>query len=133
MFLFSCVLLYAATGIFGLHLAQPSPRQKQPTSTLAQARAALLSGNPEEAIRLLSSHVQNHPQDLSARSLLGQAYVATGQDGQAQEQYENVLRSSPENYSALAGLGEIYERAGDLTRAEPLLARAAELSQGDAH
>ena len=133
LLLLSCVLLYAATGIFGLHLVQPSPRQKQPTSTFAQARAALVSGNPEEAIRLLSSHVRNHPQDLAARLLLGQAYLATGQDGQAEEQYENILHASPENYSALAGLGEIYERAGDSTRAEPLLARAAERSQGDAH
>src|SRR5690348_12811721 len=105
----------------------------QPTSTVGEARAALASGNPGEAIRLLSSHVQSYPRDLSARVALAQAYVATSQDGQAQEQYENILQAAPENYSALAGLGEIYERAGDLTKAEPLLARAAELSHGDAH
>jgi tetratricopeptide (TPR) repeat protein len=130
---FCCVLLYAAGGIFGSLSPQSSGVRKQPTSTVGQAKAALASGNPGEAIRLLSAHVQSHPQDLSARLALAQAYAAMGQDGQAQEQFENVLQAAPDNYPALAGLGEIYERAGDLTKAEPLLARAAELSHGDAH
>jgi Tfp pilus assembly protein PilF len=81
----------------------------------------------------LSSHLQSHPRDFSARLVLAQTYVATGQDGQAEEQYENILQAAPTNYSALAGLGEIHERAGDLTKAEPFLARASELSHGDAH
>lgn len=129
----SCVLLYGAFGIFALPVQRSSSARKQPMSAIAQAKGALASGNPGEAIRLLSAHVQNHPQDLSARLLLAQAYVAAKQDGQAQGQYENILQAAPENYSALAGLGETYERAGDLTKAEPLLARAAELSHGDAH
>ena len=129
----SCALLYAARGVFGSPLPQSSGVRNQPTSTVGQAKAALASANPGEAIRLLSPYVQNHPQDLSARLALAQAYVAIGQSAQAQEQYENILQAAPENYWALAGVGEIYERAGDPTKAESFLARAAELSHGDAH
>lgn len=126
------MLLYAASGTFASPFLQSSGIRKQPASTVGKARAALASGNPGEAIRLLSPRIQSHPQDVSARLALAQAYVAAGQDGQAQEQYENILQAAPANYSALAGLGEIYERAGDLTKAEPLLARASELSHGHA-
>lgn len=128
----SCVLLYGAVGTLASQVQKPSSARKQPISAVAQAKAALASGDPGGAIRVLLGHVQDHPQDISARLMLAQAYVAARQDGQAQEQYENVLQAAPANYSALAGLGEIYERAGDPTKAEPLLARAAELSHGDA-
>lgn len=128
----SCVLLYGAIGIFAFPVQQASSAPQQPLSAAAQGKAALASGNPGEAIRVLSAHVQNHPRDLSARLVLAQAYVAEREDEQAQEQYENILQAEPANYSALAGLGEIYERAGDPTKAEPLLARATELSHGDA-
>src|SRR5581483_1768132 len=132
--MFICCVLLCAPGVtFGSPFLQSSGARKQPTSIVGQAKAAIASGNPGEAIRLLSDQVRSHPRDLSARLALAQAYVATGQDGQAQEQYENVLQAAPDNYSALAGLGEIDERAGDLGKAEPLLARAAELSHGDAH
>ena len=131
LFLFG-VLLYGAAGIFASPMQQSSKARKQPISAVTQAKAALAAGNPGEAIRVLSAHVQEHPHDLSARLVLAQSYVAASQDEQAQEQYENILQSAPANDSALAGLGEIYERAGDLTKAESLLARAAELSHGDA-
>jgi tetratricopeptide (TPR) repeat protein len=130
--IFLCwVLLHGAVGIFGSQ-QQSADARKQPISAAAQAKAALASGNPGQAIRVLSVQLQNHPEDLSARLVLAQAYVAASQDDRAQEQYELILQAAPENYSALAGLGEIYERAGDPTKAEPLLARAAELSHGDA-
>ena len=129
----SVVLLHGAVGISASPLEQSSGAPKQSISAVAQARAALASGNPAEAIRVLSAHVQDHPQDLSARLALAQAYVAAKQDDRAQEQYKNILQAAPQNSSALAGLGEIYERGGDLSKAEPLLARAAEVSHGDAH
>ncbi len=131
--LFVCVLLHTAGWMFASPLPQSADVRKQSVSSVEQAKAALALGNPGKAIRLLSPQVKSHPQDLSARLALAQAYMATGQDGQAQEQYENILQAAPENYSALAGLGEIYQRAGDLTKAEPLLARASELSHGDSH
>ncbi|MFL6438179.1 MAG: tetratricopeptide repeat protein [Terriglobales bacterium] len=126
-----CVLLHGAIGIFGTQ-EQSAGAGKQPISAAAQAKAALASGNPGEAIRVLSAQVQTHPEDISARLVLAQAYVAASQDDRAQEQYELILQAAPENYSALAGLGEIYERAGDPTKAEVLLTRAAKLSHGDA-
>lgn len=98
-------------------------------SALAQARSALTAGDSAEAIQVLSSHVQAHPADASARLLLAEAYRDAKQDGQAEDQYQAILRFAPDNYLALAGLGEIYERAGELEKAERMLARAAELSR----
>ena len=126
-------LLYGAFGICASPLRDSSQAHEQAISAVARAKAALASGNPGEAIQLLWGRVQDHPQDLSARFVLAEAYVAARQDDQAQQQYESILQAAPERYSALVGLGEIYERAGDLTKAEPLLARAAKLSNGRAH
>jgi len=104
----------------------------QSHSKLAHARSALAAGDLGGAIQILSEHIQAHPHDTSARLLLAEAYVAGKQDSQAEEQYQSVLQLVPNNYMALAGLGEIYERAGNPEKAEPILARAAALSHGNA-
>lgn len=103
---------------------QPNP------AILAHARALLAARNPEEAIELLSRHLKSHPQDSSARLLLAEAYTLAGQADRAEEQYQTLLQFAPDNYLALAGLGEIYERAGNLEKAEPILAHATQLSRG---
>ena len=102
----------------------------EPRSVISQAKSFLAAGNPAEAIRILSNHLQAHPKDTSARLLLADAYVVAGQTDQAEEQYKSILKFAPDNYSALAGLGEIYDRAGSPERAEPILAHAAAASRG---
>jgi tetratricopeptide (TPR) repeat protein len=105
-----------------------APTGGQPISALAEARSALTAGDSAQAIRILSSHVQAYPKSASARLLLAEAYLAAKQDRQAEEQYQAILQFAPHSYLALAGLGEIYERAGDLEKAERMLEKAAELS-----
>jgi len=107
-----------------------SPAVAQTNSAVAQARSALSSGNPTTAIDILSSHLHAHPKDTSARLLLADVYLITKQNDQAEEQYQAVLQLAPDNYLALTGLGESYERAGNLEKAEPMMARAAKLSHG---
>lgn len=127
-----CWILATSTWVYSAGAEHnPSP-QRQSNPAVAQARAALASGKPEDAIRVLSAQLQSHPNDISARLTLAEAYVAARQSDQAQAQYEAVLQVVPQNYSALAGLGAIYERAGNPGKAEPLLSRAVELSHGDA-
>jgi len=104
----------------------------QSTGPLAEAQSSLAQGNPQESIGILTNYLQSRPKDISARILLGQAYVSTGQNDRAEEEFREVLRTAPANYFALAALGEIYERAGQLAKAEPLLERAASLSHGAA-
>src|SRR5437016_3963267 len=100
------------------------------SATVSKARALLQQGNTEQVIDLLSHYLQAHSKDSSARLTLGQAYAMAGRNDRATDEFETVLREAPTNYVALAALGEIYYRANQLERAEPLLARAAKLSQG---
>jgi tetratricopeptide (TPR) repeat protein len=71
--------------------------QQQSSGPLQSAQSALESGNPEQAIRILSDYLRTHPEDSRAR----------------------------------LALGEIYERTGQLEKAEPLMERAANASHGD--
>jgi tetratricopeptide (TPR) repeat protein len=71
--------------------------QQQSSGPLQSAQSALESGNPEQAIRILSDYLRTHPEDSRAR----------------------------------LALGEIYERTGQLEKAEPLLERAANASHSD--
>ena len=97
---------------------------------MAQARSSLSAGNPLEAAQILSSYLETHKKDTAARLLLADAYIVMGQSEQAEEQYQTILKFAPDNYVALAGLAEIYERAGNPQKAEPILAHAAEVSHG---
>ncbi|PYT70086.1 MAG: hypothetical protein DMG39_16950, partial [Acidobacteria bacterium] len=100
------------------------------SATVSKARALLQQGNTEQVIKLLSHYLQAHSKDSYARLTLGQAYAIAGRNDRATDEFETVLREAPTNYVALAALGEIYYRANQLEKAEPLLARAAKLSQG---
>lgn len=102
----------------------------QASSVIEHARSSLSAGNQAEAVRILSAHLQTHPVDTSARLLLADAYIIAGQTDQAEKQYQTVLKLAPNNYLALAGLGEMYDRAGAPEQAEPILARAAKASHG---
>ena len=70
-FLFCFTLALAAS-------QNPSAAQARPAQSngpLAEAQASLARGNSEDAIRILSDHLQTHPADTAARTLLGQAYA----------------------------------------------------------
>ena len=110
--------------------AQSHSTQARPSSVVVEAQSLLAAGNPAAAIRLLSSHLQAHSKDSSARLLLAEAYITARQTDQAEEQYQAILKFAPDNYRALAGFAELYEREGNPEKAEPMLARAVTLSHG---
>jgi tetratricopeptide (TPR) repeat protein len=122
--------LTSALGASQNKLSQETNRT-QSSSALAEAQSFLVRGNLDEAIRILSSHLQTHPQDTSARLTLGQAYALAGQNDRAEAEFRNVLKSSPDNYIALAALGETYAREGQLEKAAAMLARATRASHGN--
>jgi tetratricopeptide (TPR) repeat protein len=97
---------------------------------LRAAQAALERSNPAEAVHLLSEYLSAHPNDSSARLLLGQAYAQAGQPERAAEEFRRVLSLAPENYIAMTTLAEIYLDAGQPDEAEPLLAHAVKASHG---
>jgi len=106
-------------------------RSAQSVGPLAEARSALSRGDPAQAIEILSDRLQSHPADVSARLLLGEAYLLTGQADKAEAEYQRILKDSPTNRSALTGLSEVYMRAGQFEKAEPMLHLAVKASNGD--
>ncbi len=105
-----------------------SAELRSSNSAISLARSALAAGKPAKAVGILTAHLQSHPNDISGHLLLADAYMGMGNSVDAQAQYLAVLNLDPDNYSALAGLGEIDDRAGDSEKAEPMMARAATLS-----
>jgi tetratricopeptide (TPR) repeat protein len=100
------------------------------SNPLGEAQSAVKQGDPQKAIAILSSYLQAHPKDISARLLLGQAYATVGQNDQAKSELQLVLHSAPRNINALASLSEVYLHEGQLDQAETMLARAAKASGG---
>ncbi|NOK73840.1 MAG: hypothetical protein GFH24_608298n147 [Chloroflexi bacterium AL-N5] len=82
-----------------------------------QARDWIESNDPERAIGLTRHILEYHPNNLDAYCILGEAYLANRQLGEAQEAFERVLSSDPENIPAHVGLGITFERQGMLDRA----------------
>ncbi len=94
-------------------------------SALEQARTAMREGNASRAIALLRPWIASHPRDVTARLMLGDAYGAARQPGQAEAEFKAVLKLSPGNFAALMELGSLYAETGRFDQAEPLLARAS--------
>jgi tetratricopeptide (TPR) repeat protein len=116
------VMLAAALGRVTPSTAQETPVQG---SERERARAAMLQGRAGDAIALLRSWLASHPDDLTARIMLGAAYRVAQQPGQAAAEFQETLKISPGNYEALIELGSLDAETGDPGEAEPLLARAA--------
>lgn len=124
--------ILSGPGCFATHgQSAPQASRTQAPPALLEAQSALAHGNPDEAIRILSTHLQASPKDSSARLMLGQAYALAGQNDLAETEIQRVIKSAPENYVALAALGEIYEQGGQLDKAEGMLARASRTSHGE--
>jgi Flp pilus assembly protein TadD len=126
------IVLLGCTPKLDATQGQPVQQTNRDASSgpLAEAQASLSHGKPGEAIRILSSYLQTHPKDSTARIELGQAYATTGQNDRAEEEFQKILELAPENSIALAALGEIYDRTGQFEKAEQMLARAAKTSRG---
>ena len=109
----------------------PNPQAAQPDSAVARARSSLREGDVSTAIQTLNAYLGGHPRDTAARLLLADSYLAAQQGQQAEAEYQTILESEPNNLLALAGLAQVYERAGNPERAEPILARAAKIGTRD--
>lgn len=122
------LLLVLAVFVCQLPHAAALTSQDAGTSAVSKARAALESGHPDAAIRVLRSWLREREHDTTARVLLGNAYEEAGIFAQAQAQLQQAVKFAPDNPEALAALGALYDHSGDPEKAEPLLARAARIS-----
>jgi tetratricopeptide (TPR) repeat protein len=125
------VVLMSAPFLAAARSSSTTKARSGPTSgPIAEAQSALSRGHPAKAIEILADHLKSHPTDVSARLLLGRAYLLAGQANAAEAEYQTILNDNPNNVTALTGLGEVYMRTGQFEKAEPMLHRAARVVNG---
>jgi tetratricopeptide (TPR) repeat protein len=93
--------------------------QKDPASiAFAQLAEELRrSGELQEAVDASLAGLAIHPSYLSARVTLGRALLELNRLDEARTELERVLAGAPENLAARRGLGEIFNRHGDVEQA----------------
>ena len=93
---------------------------------IAQRRA----GDPEGGRETLRRWVEEHPDDVSARSVLGTMELADKRYGAAKEQFAAIVEAEPDNDNALAlnNLAWLLWNEGDAEGALPHAERAVELA-----
>jgi choline-sulfatase len=94
---------------------------------LALARLLSETGRPTEAIELLGE-----AGSASAKAGLAEAFLASDRYEEARALLEEAVRIDPDNTRALALLGPIYGRAGELPLAAKTLERAVALGETSA-
>ncbi len=92
---------------------------KDPGSKLFMplAEEYLKAGMAEEAISTLENGLNANPYYMSAKVLLGKAYMQNGDTGKAKELFEAVVKAIPDNLVAHRKLGEIYLGMGMMAEA----------------
>ena len=100
--------------------------ERDPTSiAFAQLAEELRrAGQMQEAVEACRTGLSTHPGYVSARVTLARALTALDQLDEAQAELERVLRSAPENLTAVRGLADIARRRGN-TREALMRYRAA--------
>ena len=86
--------------------------QKDPASiAFAQlAEEHRRAGQYEEAVQVATSGLAHHPAYLSARVTLGRALLELGRLDEAAAEFEYVVRSAPDNLTAVRQLADIHQR-----------------------
>jgi tetratricopeptide (TPR) repeat protein len=107
--------------------------QKDPASiAFAQlAEEYRRAGSYEDAVSTCRAGLAIHPGYLSARVTLGRALIEINDLEGAGAELTVVLRSAPENLSAIRGLAEIHHRIGQLDKALGFYQTALGLARHD--
>src|SRR5215471_8409030 len=107
--------------------------QKDPASiAFAQlAEECRRAGHFQEAVDTCRAGLQIHSGYLSARVTLGRALIELNDLGDAIVELELVLKSAPENLSAIRGVAEIHHRRGELREALEQYRAALALARND--
>jgi tetratricopeptide (TPR) repeat protein len=86
--------------------------QKDPASiAFAQlAEEHRRAGQYEEAVQVATAGLAHHPAYLSARVTLGRALLELGRLDEAAAEFEYVVRSAPDNLTAVRQLADIHQR-----------------------
>jgi tetratricopeptide (TPR) repeat protein len=95
----------------------------------AQARAAILQNQRQQAIRLLQQALDLDPDSLELRIAMGRANLGSGGSAdRALEAFEQALKIDPDNVEVQNEVGRLYLMKGDLTNGLAHLRLASETS-----
>jgi tetratricopeptide (TPR) repeat protein len=89
------------------------------------------AGLLKDAIEICRVGLARHPAYVSARATLGRALLEAGDVEAARGELEKVLKTAPENLTALKGLAAIHLRSGEVPQAVARLRLALSLSPAD--
>src|SRR5713101_2546846 len=98
---------------------------------LQQAEDALSSARIDDALASCQHVLTHFPGSLEAQRLLGEIYLAQGHLEEAQQTFDWVLTSDPENVVAYCDRALISERLSDFDTALDCYQQAYELSRGN--
>ena len=84
---------------------------------MIQAKELFDAGKFSAAIMTLQEGLQQYPQFISARVLLGEIYWTSGETALAKTELEQVIKAVPDNFAAHRKLALIYREIGDVPAA----------------
>ncbi|HSK48097.1 MAG TPA: tetratricopeptide repeat protein [Coriobacteriia bacterium] len=96
-------------------------------SVWSQNRSVAQSTPVGRAISDLKQQIRKKPSDILLRMQLAQAYTIAGQDNEAVDQYQQILKIRKNYVDAISGLGFIASRQKDWAEAEEYWRKATKL------
>lgn len=91
---------------------------------LFKAQLLAQTNAPEEALALLSAHLERNPESRSTRLTYARALVSARQFDAAREEFRTLLDSAPDDRDLLYAVGLLSAQLEDFDAAAPLLERA---------
>ena len=115
----------------GAQAAYRTALQKQPSTEIATKLHAtlLMAGKPDDALKLASGWVAEHPKDAAFRFYLGDAALSRKDWPEAERGYREVLRIQPDNPLAMNNVAWLLLKQGK-PGALPLAEKAVSLAPG---
>ena len=98
---------------------------------ISQATILLRDGRPNEAIVILQDVLRHEPENGEALNVMGSAFAARGDFGNARAAFEAAVRVQPELIAPRVNLARTLLRAGDVAHAELQLDEALRRSPND--
>ena len=107
--------------------APPAPLDPRAAALVQQGRAALASGNAQDAVADFEAALAIQPGHVAIYLNLAEAARKEGMQGKALRYYRVALKLDPSNQYAIAGEGEALVEKGAVAKAKLNLARLEQL------
>ena len=113
---------YEGAGVYFLEALRLDPRLFVARRSLGNA--LVLQGLYDEAVKLLEQGVQIDPQNLETHFYLAKVYMQRGFIKKAENEFEFVARSAPNDWRPMVELARIYSLNGEVDRSYIALRQA---------